>query len=299
MKRKPGPQLAFDFGDVARPPAAPPPPAIAPPAPPVLDSGPDAEAPEKPRAPRPRRPRPEPGVAIPDLFAVSPPLEVEAKRIETEPVAPVPFEHPPWPVLDEPPMEECPLPDELFEGTPDDLDEPFGERDPFLVDPAAFDREFLDLEAPVVVPDQPVVGELPSPVPKRDLPTPTGMVFVVPTERHVERFAVAGYTALTFPSLEERLLARLSNLSMATQAEERATLAAVLEAHGGAREIAGMDVASPRFYGCFLDALDDVARDVGTFERARGEAPDVAKKRIAFVSRLSHKLDEALSLIHI
>ena len=210
MKRKPGPQLAFDFGDVARPPAAPPPPAIAPPAPPVLDSGPDAEAPEKPRAPRPRRPRPEPGVAIPDLFAVSPPLEVEAKRIETEPVAPVPFEHPPWPVLDEPPMEECPLPDELFEGTPDDLDEPFGERDPFLVDPAAFDREFLDLEAPVVVPDQPVVGELPSPVPKRDLPTPTGMVFVVPTERHVERFAVAGYTALTFPSLEERLLARLS-----------------------------------------------------------------------------------------
>jgi RecB family exonuclease len=299
LKRKPGPQLAFDFGDVARPLALPAP-AIAPAAPPVLDSGPDAEAREKTRNPRPRRPRPDPTVAIPDLFAVGPPLEVEAKRTETEPLAPVTVEHPPWPELDEPSMEECPLPDELFEGTPDDLDAPFEDLDEsFLVEPSspapAFARAFLDLEAPVVVADEPVVDELPSPVPKRDLPTPTGMAFVVPTERHVERFAVAGYTALTFPSLEERLLARLSNLSMATHADERATLAAVLEAHGGALEISGMEVASPRFYGCFLDALDDVARDVGTFERARGEAPDVAKKRIAFVSSLSRKLDQALA----
>lgn len=124
------------------------------------------------------------------------------------------------------------------------------------------------------------------------------IVFVVPTARHVERFLVAGYSALTFGSLEERLLASLSGLSVATRANERLALAEALEE--GRFAIPGGTTRLSRYVTAVLGALDDLARDVGPLEAARGSAPPVFAGRIAELARLSSRFDarlEALGLV--
>lgn len=126
-------------------------------------------------------------------------------------------------------------------------------------------------------------------------PALADIVFVVPTGRHVERFALAGYEATTFPALCEQLLARLTELSVATRAEERAFLAAVVAEGGAPAEIGALAVDSSAFFDAFLDALDDVARTVGSFARARGTAPEVAARRTAALASLEARLDRALS----
>ena len=179
-----------------------------------------------------------------------------------------------------------------FEGAPFEGDPPFdggdvfegrgpaphgsGEREPF----ATGELARLETVARGVAPAQVAVADI---------------VFVVPTGRHVERFVLAGYEATTFPMLEERMLARLTELTVATRAEERAFLAVVLDDYGSVNEIAGMELGSAGFAEAFLDALDDVSRMVGSFARARGEAPDVAAKRVRFMTTLEDRLDQALS----
>jgi len=129
----------------------------------------------------------------------------------------------------------------------------------------------------------------PAPAPLADI------VFVVPTGRHVERFVLAGYEATTFPQLEERLLSRLTELSVASRAEERAFVAAVLEEFENVSEIDGMEVRSASFCEALLGALDDLAQAVGSFARARRATVDVGSRRVALLAELEARLDRALA----
>jgi len=92
-------------------------------------------------------------------------------------------------------------------------------------------------------------------------------VFVVPTERHVERLTGAGYRATTLPALEERLLAALApELAVATRAEERAAIAAIAPKLPGRGRV---DPTSAALAAACESALDDLAAFVDELEPRR------------------------------
>lgn len=116
---------------------------------------------------------------------------------------------------------------------------------------------------------------------RKPAPTPrlsTRPLFVVPTERHVERFTVAGYDALTLPSLEERLLVRLApGLVVASRAEERTALrAALLRLR---KRISSIDPSAPAFVSVCESALDDLYVHVVTLDPGRVTGPFAARVR--------------------
>jgi hypothetical protein len=97
-------------------------------------------------------------------------------------------------------------------------------------------------------------------------------IFVVPTERHVERLTGAGYRATTLPALEERLLAAIApELTVATRAEERAAIAALAPKLPGRGRV---DPASAALVAACESALDDLAAFVDELDPRR--APSIA-----------------------
>lgn len=135
--------------------------------------------------------------------------------------------------------------------------------------------------------------------PRAHTPPPTlgRPIFVVPTERHVERLTGAGYRATTLPALEERLLASLApELSVATRAEERAALAAIAPRLPGRGRV---DPTSPALAAACESALDDLAAFVDELEPRRvaslgGLAHGPRAARIRLLAALEGALSEEL-----
>ncbi len=138
----------------------------------------------------------------------------------------------------------------------------------------------------------------PPPAPRKRKPAPaprlsTRPLFVVPTERHVERFTVAGYDALTLPSLEERLLVRLApDLAVASRAEERTALRAALVRLK--KRISSVDPSAPAFVSVCESALDDLFARVVVLDPTLVVGPFAS--RVRWLRALSDTVKAELAL---